>query len=64
VALVAPSGLEWLETSRITRHWSYFAAGGTLILAGLQLSIWFALLTMAEDLASSPDRARDDSRPE
>jgi len=62
MALVAPSGAEWLETSRITRHWPHIAAGGTLILAGLQLGAWFALLTMAEDLASDPDRARNDSR--
>ncbi|HSV07162.1 MAG TPA: glycosyltransferase family 2 protein [Candidatus Binatus sp.] len=62
LALVAPSGVEWLETSKITRHWSYFAAGGTLILAGLQLGTWFALLTMAEDLVSGPDRVRRDSR--
>src|SRR3989442_8745949 len=26
MALVAPSGVEWLATSRITRQWSYFAA--------------------------------------
>jgi len=62
IALVTPSGIEWLETSRITRHWSYFAAGGTLILAGLQLSTWFTLLSMAEDLTSGPERARRDSR--
>lgn len=60
--LMAPSGLEWLRTARITYHWSYFAAGGTLILTGLQLSTWFVLLTMVEDLASRPERARRDLR--
>lgn len=60
VGLMAPSGVEWLRTARITYHWSYFAAGGTLILTGLQLSTWFVLLTMVEDLATRPERARRD----
>lgn len=59
-ALLAPSGLEWLRTRQISSHWSYFAAGGTLILAGLQLSTWFLLLSMVGDLTSRPDRARRD----
>jgi glycosyltransferase involved in cell wall biosynthesis len=58
--LMAPSGLEWLRTRQITFHWSYFAAGGALILTGLQLSTWFLLLSMAGDLASRPERARRD----
>jgi glycosyltransferase involved in cell wall biosynthesis len=62
VALMLPSFVEWIRTSHITWHWSWFAAGGTLILCGLQLSIWFVLLAMAHDLASRPDRVRHDSR--
>ena len=61
--LIAPSALEWLQTRHITFHWSYFAAGGTLILTGLQLSTWFVLLTMVDDLASRPARAERDLRP-
>jgi glycosyltransferase involved in cell wall biosynthesis len=61
-ALMAPSGLEWLRTAHISFHWSYFAAGGTLILAGLQLSTWFVLLTMVSDLTSRPARTRRDLR--
>jgi glycosyltransferase involved in cell wall biosynthesis len=64
VALVVPSALERLQTGQITFHWSYFAAGGTLILAGLQLSTWFVLLTMVDDLTSRPARARRDLRTE
>ena len=37
-------------------HRSYFAAGGTLILVGLQLSTWFVLLTMVDELTSRPGR--------
>ena len=62
VSLMLPSGLEWLRTGRITHHWSYFAAGGTSILTGLQLSTWCVLLAMADDLTSRPDRARRDLR--
>ena len=36
--------------------------GGTLILAGLQLSTWFVLLAMVADLLSRPERARKDLR--
>jgi hypothetical protein len=60
--LVAPSGAERMATGHISSHWSYLAAGGTLILAGLQLSTWFVLLTMVDDLASWPGRARKDLR--
>jgi len=58
--LLMPSGLEWLRTGHITSHWSYFAAGGTLILIGLQLSTWFVLLAMIDDLANWPARTRRD----
>ena len=62
VGLMVPSGLEWLRTGHITHHWSYFAAGGTSILTGLQLTTWCVLLAMADDLTSRPDRARRDLR--
>ncbi len=62
VGLMVPSGLEWLQTGHITHHWSYFAAGGTSILTGLQLTTWCVLLAMADDLTSRPDRARRDLR--
>ena len=52
---MVPSGLEWLRTGQITHHWSYFAAGGTSILTGLQLTTWCVLLAMADDLTSRPD---------
>jgi glycosyltransferase involved in cell wall biosynthesis len=58
--LIAPAGLEWLETRHITYHWSYFAAAGTLILTGLQLVTWVVLLIMVGDLTSRPDRAERD----
>jgi glycosyltransferase involved in cell wall biosynthesis len=61
--LIAPAGFEWLATRQISFHWSYFAAGGTLILTGLQLSTWFLLLTMVDDLASRPARAEQDLQP-
>ncbi len=61
-ALMTPSFVEWLRTAHITWHWSYFAAGGTLILVGLQLSIWFVLLTMVHELAERPAQVRHDSR--
>jgi len=61
---MAPSGLEWLPTAHISSHSSYFAASGTLILAGLQLSTWFVLLTMVSDLTSRPARTRRDLRGE
>jgi hypothetical protein len=59
-ALIAPAGLEWLETRHITYHWSYFAAAGTLILTGLQLVTWVVLLIMVGDLTSRSDRAERD----
>jgi hypothetical protein len=62
LALMAPAALERLRTGQITFHWSYLAAGGTLLLTGLQLSTWFVLLQMVSDLISRPDRARRDLR--
>jgi glycosyltransferase involved in cell wall biosynthesis len=62
VLLMTPAFLEWLRTAHITWHWSYFAAGGTLILVGLQLSIWFVLLSMVHELAHRSDEIRHDSR--
>jgi hypothetical protein len=62
VALIAPSAIEWIRIRQITFHWSYFVAGCTLILTGLQLSTWFVLLMMVSDLTSWPDRARRDLR--
>ena len=62
VALMTPAFVEWLRTAHITYHWSYFAAGGTLILVGMQLSIWFLLLSMVHELSQRPDAIRQDSR--
>mgnify|MGYP000022014989 CR=1 FL=1 len=62
VLLMTPALLEWLRTAHITYHWSYFAAGGTLMLVGLQLSTWFVLLTMVTELAGRADLIRRDSR--
>ena len=59
---MTPAFVEWMRTAHITWHWSYFAAGGTLILAGLQLSTWFMLLLMVHDLSDRPSRVRHDSR--
>ncbi|MEO6027716.1 MAG: glycosyltransferase family 2 protein [Candidatus Binatia bacterium] len=61
-ALMAPAFVEWVRTAHITYHWSYFAAGGTLILVGLQLSTWFVLLTMVSELAKRTELIRQDSR--
>ena len=61
-ALIAPAGLEWIETRHISYHWSYFAAAGTLILTGLQLVTWVVLLTMVGDLTTRSDRAERDLR--
>jgi glycosyltransferase involved in cell wall biosynthesis len=63
-ALMAPAGVEWVRTAQITFHWSYLAAGGTLVLTGLQLSTWFVLLSMVGELSSWPGRARRDLKPE
>jgi len=62
VALMTPAFIEWLRTAHITYHWSYFAAGGTLILVGLQLGIWFVLLSMVHELSQRQDEIRHDSR--
>ena len=60
VALMTPAGLEWLATRAITSHWSYFAAGGTLILTGLGLATWFVLLMILQELTTRDARARSD----
>ena len=62
LALMAQAALERLRTGQISFHWSYLAAGGTLLLTGLQLSTWFVMLTMVSDLTSRSDRARRDLR--
>jgi glycosyltransferase involved in cell wall biosynthesis len=60
LALMAPAVLEWLRTRAITSHWSYFAAGGTLLLTGLQLATWFVLITMLSELAVRDERRMRD----
>jgi glycosyltransferase involved in cell wall biosynthesis len=59
-ALMTPAALEWLATRQITSHWSYFAAGGTLILTGLGLATWFVLLMILQELTTRDARARSD----
>jgi hypothetical protein len=58
--LMVPAGLEWLATRQITSHWSYFAAGGTLILMGLGLATWTVLLMILQELTTRDARARRD----
>jgi glycosyltransferase involved in cell wall biosynthesis len=60
VALMTPAALEWIATRQITSHWSYFAAGGTLILTGLGLATWFVLLMILQELTTRDARARSD----
>jgi glycosyltransferase involved in cell wall biosynthesis len=60
VGLMTPAGLEWLATRQIASHWSYFAAGGTLILTGLGLATWFVLLLILQELTTRDARARRD----
>ena len=60
IGLMTPAGLEWLATRQITSHWSYFAAGGTLILTGLGLATWFVLLLILQELTTRDARARRD----
>jgi glycosyltransferase involved in cell wall biosynthesis len=60
VALMTPAALEWIATRAITSHWSYFAAGGTLILTGLGLATWFVLLMILQELTTRDARARSD----
>jgi glycosyltransferase involved in cell wall biosynthesis len=60
IALMTPAALEWLATRHITSHWSYFAAGGTLILTGLGLATWFVLLMILLELTTRDARARRD----
>jgi glycosyltransferase involved in cell wall biosynthesis len=60
--LMVPAALEWLATRQITSHWSYFAAGGTLLLTGLELATWSVLLMILQDLTTRDARARRDLR--
>ena len=62
VGLMTPAGIEWLRTQHITSHWSYFAAGGTLILTGLGLATWLVLLMILQELTTREARARRDLR--
>jgi hypothetical protein len=64
LALMAPAMFEWLRTRQITSHWSYFAAGGTLVLTGLQLSTWFVLIAILSELAERDVRTQRDMRRE
>jgi glycosyltransferase involved in cell wall biosynthesis len=58
--LMIPAALEWIATRQIVSHWSYFAAGGTLILMGLGLATWFVLLLILQELTTRDARARRD----
>jgi glycosyltransferase involved in cell wall biosynthesis len=58
--LMTPALFEWLATRHITSHWSYFAAGGMLVLMGLGLATWFVLLMILEELTTRDARARRD----
>jgi glycosyltransferase involved in cell wall biosynthesis len=62
VALLTPAMLEWLRTRQITFHWSYFAAGGTLLLTGVELCTWPVLLLMLRELTTRAIRADQDLR--
>ena len=60
IALMTPAALEWFATRQIASHWSYFAAGGTLVLTGLWLATWFVLLMILTELTTRDARARSD----
>ena len=60
--LMAPAALEWLQTRQISSHWSYFAAGGTLLLTGLELATWLVLLMILQELTTRDARALRDLR--
>ena len=60
VGLMTPAAAEWVQTRQITSHWSYFAAGGTLILTGLGLATWLLLLMILHELTTRDARARRD----
>jgi glycosyltransferase involved in cell wall biosynthesis len=64
LVLMAPAVLEWFRTRQITSHWSYFAAGGTLVLLGLQLSTWFVLIVILSELSDRDVRTQKDMRRE
>jgi glycosyltransferase involved in cell wall biosynthesis len=58
--LMVPAGLERLRTGHVTYHWSYFAAGGTLLLTGLELATWLVLLLILQELTMREARVRRD----
>lgn len=58
--LMTPAVLEWLRTRAISSHWSYFAAGGTLVLTGLQLATWFVLIAILSEVAGREAKAQRD----
>jgi glycosyltransferase involved in cell wall biosynthesis len=60
VGLMTPAAVEWLRTRQITSHWAYFAAGGTLILTGLEMATWLLLLMFLQELTTRDVRARRD----
>ena len=60
IGLMLPAAYEWLATRQITYHWSYFAAGGTLMLMGLGLATWTVLLLILGELTTRDARARRD----
>lgn len=60
LGLMTPAAVEWLHTRQITSHWSYFAAGGTLILTGLEMATWLLLLMILQELTTRDVRARRD----
>ncbi|MFN0071426.1 MAG: glycosyltransferase family 2 protein [Chloroflexota bacterium] len=64
LGLMAPAVSEWLQTRQISSHWSYFAAGGTMVLTGLQLSTWFVLVVILSELAERDARTLRDLRHE
>jgi glycosyltransferase involved in cell wall biosynthesis len=64
LGLMAPAIIEWLRTHQITSHWSYFAAGGTLFLTGLQLSTWFVMIVILSELSEREVRTHRDMRRE
>ncbi|MFN8524883.1 MAG: glycosyltransferase family 2 protein [Chloroflexota bacterium] len=58
--LMVPAAIEWLRTQHITYHWSYFAAGGTLVLTGLTLVTWLLLVMILQELTTRAPRAERD----
>ena len=64
LVLMTPAVFEWLRTRQISSHWSYFAAGGTLLLTGLQLATWFVLIMILSELAQREVQTLRDLRQE